>query len=261
MGVWGAAPADSIARSRAAAGKAIELDPNSGDGYEVLACLKASFDHDWEGARKDFERALALSPGSPDIHDDYAMLYLVPRMRLKEAEAEARRAVELDPLSLRVNTDLGSVLYFRRNYASAIAQFRQVLDLDSSFGNAAMQLFKCFLMTRQFSEARRIIEPREKTPYPNEFALHMGRLEALSGNRTDARRLLHLILEECAERCAITPAQIAWLQVAVGDIDGAFRSLERTSGTIMQLQVDPELDPLRGDPRYHALVAKMHLAP
>ena len=117
LGVWRAAPAESIAKSRAAAAKAVELDPNSGDGYEVLACLKASVDHDWEGARKDFERALVLSPGSPDIHDDYAMLYLVPRMQLKEAEA--RRAVELDPLSLRVNTDLGSVLYFRREYRAA----------------------------------------------------------------------------------------------------------------------------------------------
>jgi serine/threonine-protein kinase len=259
LGVWGVGKAsESIAKSRAAAQKAVELDPNSGDGYHVLACLKASWDHDWEGARRDFQRAFSLSPGSADLHNDYAMLYLVPRMRLKEAETEARRAVDLDPLSLRINTDLGSVLYFRRDYDAAIAQFRQSLDLDSSFGNASMQLFKCFLMKRQFAEARSIIEPREKARFPNEFALHMGRLQARSGNLTDARRLLQEILGACPEHCTIPPSQIAWLQVAVGDIDGAFRSLERGSGTIM-LQVDPEFDPLRGDPRYRAMLAKMHL--
>ena len=91
--------------------------------------------------------------------------------------------------------------------------------------------------------------------------MHKGRLEALSGNRTEARRLLDEILRECAGGCSISPAQIAWLQVAVGDVDGAFRSLERTSSTIMQLQVDPELEPLHADPRYRFLVAKMHLAP
>jgi serine/threonine-protein kinase len=189
------------------------------------------------------------------------MLYLVPGIRLKEAEAETRRAVDLDPLSLRINTDLGSVLYFRRDYDAAIAQFRQALDLDSSFGNASMQLFKCLLMKRQFAEARGLIEAQGKTPYANEFALHMGRLQALSGNLTDARRLLHEILGACAEHCTIPPSQIAWLQVAVGDFDGAFQSLEHGSTTIM-LQVDPEFDPLRADPgigrcspRYISLLA------
>jgi serine/threonine-protein kinase len=260
LGVWGVGvPAESIAKSRAAAQKAIELDPNSGDGYHVLACLKASWDHDWEGARKDFRRALSLSPSSAELHDDYAMLYLVPWMRLKEAEAEARRAVDLDPLSLRISTDLGSVLYFRRDYEAAIAQFRHSLDLDSSFGNASQQLFKCFLMRRQFAEARRLIEPQGKTPDASEFALHMGRLQALSGNRAEARRLLHQVTAACAEHCTIAPSQIAWLQAAVGDLDGAFQSLERGSGTIM-LQVDPELDPLRADPRYRVLLDKIHLS-
>jgi Tfp pilus assembly protein PilF len=73
LGLWGVGiPAELIAKSRAATQKAIDLDPNSGDGYHVLACLKASWDLDWEGARKDFERALSLSQGSAELHDDYA---------------------------------------------------------------------------------------------------------------------------------------------------------------------------------------------
>jgi tetratricopeptide (TPR) repeat protein len=96
-------------------------------------------------------------------------------MRRKEAESEARRAVDLDhPLSPRLNTNLGSVLYFRRDYDAAIAQFRQALDLDSSFDDASMQLFKCFLMKQQFAEARRLMERQEKI-FRRDFALHMGR--------------------------------------------------------------------------------------
>jgi serine/threonine-protein kinase len=254
----GAPPNEAAAKSRTAARKAVELDPNSGDGYEVLACLKAAVDRDWDGASDDFQRALALSPGSADILDDYAILYLTPRRRLSEAETAARHALELDPLSLRINTDLGLVLYFRGDYEAAIAQFHQALDLDPSFANASMQLFKCFLMTRQFTEARRIIEPREKSPYPGEFSLHMGRLQARSGNLQDAQRLLRELTRECAVQCTLPPSQIAWLQTSLGDIDGAFQSLNREPSVM--LQVDPEFDRLRTDPRYHALQVKMHFA-
>jgi serine/threonine-protein kinase len=258
LGVWGAAPADeAAAKSRAAAQKAIELDPGLAEGYVVLACLKATRDLDWDGARRDFERAISLSPGTADIHEDYAFLYLVPWLRLDEAEAEARKALELDPLSVRVNQDLGSVLYFRRDYDAAIEQFRQALDLDPSFGSVSMQLFKCFLMKRQFADARRIIEPREKSPYPEEFALHMGRIQALSGNRPEGRKLLDELLQQCAVRCPVAPSQVAWLQVALGDTDGAFRSLAADSHN-RNLQADPAFDGLRSDPRYHALLVQMH---
>jgi TolB-like protein/Tfp pilus assembly protein PilF len=258
LGELGGAPAaEAAAKSRAAAQKAVDLDPGLADGYVVLACLKATRDQDWDGSRRDFEHALSLSPGTADIHNDYALLYLVPWLRLGEAEAEARKALELDPLSVRINQDLGSVLYFRRNYDAAIAQFREALDLDRNFGNASMQLFKCFLMKRQFAEAYRIIEPREKSPYPDEYALHMGRLQALRGNRAEARKLLDEVMQQCAVRCAVTPAQVAWLQVALGDTDGAFRSLARDSRNI-NLQADPVLDGLRSDPRYHELLVKMH---
>jgi adenylate cyclase len=258
LGVLGGAPADeAAAKSKAAAQKAVDLDPGLAEGYVVLACLKATRDLDWDGSRRDFERALSLSPGAADIHEDYALLYLVPWLRLDEAEAEARKALDLDPLSVRINQDLGSVLYFRREYDAAIAQFRQALDLDPAFGNASMQLFKCFLMKRQFADARRIIEPSEKSPYPEEYALHMGRLQALSGNRAEARKLLDEVLQQCAVRCAVKPAQVAWLQVALCDTDGAFRSLAADSHNF-NLQVDPVLDGLRSDPRYHALLVQMH---
>jgi TolB-like protein/Tfp pilus assembly protein PilF len=259
LGALGGAPAaESMAKSRAAAQKAVELDPNLADGYAVLACLKAIWDHDWQGAQTDFQRALFLSPGSPDIHDDYASLYLAPWKRLGEAESEVRQALALDPLSLRVNSDLGSILYFRRDYDAAIAQFRQTLDLDPAFGNASMQLFKCFLMKGQYEEARRIIDPPEKSPFPQDFALNMGRVQARSGNRREARKLLDQLNGECAVHCAVSPSQVAWLQAELGDTDGAFRSLEKGTGTIL-LQVDPVFDSLRADPRYRALLAKLRL--
>jgi serine/threonine-protein kinase len=258
LGAVGGAPADeAAAKSKAAAQKAIDIDPGLADGYVVLACLKATWHQDWDGARRDFERALSLSPGTADIHNNYAVLYLVPWLRLDEAEAEARKALDLDPLSVRINQDLGKVLYYRRKYDAAIAQFRQALDLDPAFGEASMQLFKCFLMKRQFAEARRIIEPREKSPFPDEYALHMGRLQALSGNRVEAEKLLDELLRECAVHCSETPGQVAWLQVALNDTDGAFRSLAADAHNYM-LQADPVLDGLRSDPRYQALLLQMH---
>jgi serine/threonine-protein kinase len=180
-------------------------------------------------------------------------------MRLPEAETEARKALELDPLSVRVNHDLGRVLYFRRDYDAAIEQFRQALDLDPAFGDASMQLFRCFLMKRQFADARRIIEPREKSPYPEEYALHMGWLQALSGNRAEARKLLAELLQQCEVRCPVGRSQVAWLQVALGDTDGAFRSLAADSHN-PKFQADPVFDSLRSDPRYHALLVQMHFA-
>jgi TolB-like protein/Tfp pilus assembly protein PilF len=260
LGVLGGAPPDeAAAKSRDAAQRAIELDPNLAEGYVVLACLKATRDLDWEGARRDFEHAISLSPGAADIHEDYATLYLVPWMRLREAEAEARKALELDPLSVRVNHDLGTVLYYSRDYDGAIEQFRQTLDLDPAFRGTSMQLFNCFLMKRRFADARRIIEPREKSPYPWQFPLHMGRLQALSGNRAEAQKFLDELLRQCAVRCRVAPSQLALLQVALGDTDGAFRSLAADSHN-PRFQAEPVFDGLRSDPRYHALLVQMHFA-
>jgi Tfp pilus assembly protein PilF len=263
---WGVLDAaEASQKSIAAAEKSIELDPSAGDGYHVLACGKAMWDYDWEGARKNFERARAAKSGSPDVHNDYALLYLAPQKRVDEAVKECRRALELDPLSLRVNSDLGFAQYLQRDYDAAIAQFRQTVDIDPAFGQAAMHMFKCFLMKRMFPEARQIVAARAKSPFPAEYALHMGRVEALSGNLVEGKKLLHQLQEACTRRCAVESAQIAWLQIAVGDVDGAFQSLDKAYGernsSLINLQVGPVFDPIRADPRYNALLVRMHLAP
>jgi hypothetical protein len=85
----------------------------------------------------------------------------------------------------------------------------------------------------------------------------MGRLQALSGNRVEAEKLLDELLRECAVHCSETPGQVAWLQVALNDTDGAFRSLAADAHNYM-LQADPVLDGLRSDPRYQALLLQMH---
>ena len=263
LAAWENSPEDSR-KARAAARKAIEVDSNLAEGYFVLANIEASSDYDWEGAGRNFERALALNPGSAQIHDGYAVHFLAPQLRLREAIAECRKALDLDPLSLRVGSDLGALLYFNREYDAAVAQLRQVLDIEPRFGVASMFLFKCYLMKKMFAEARQIVIPPEKSPYPEEFALHMGRIRALSGNQGEARHLLGQVREECSRRCGVSSLQIAWLEINIGDRDGAFKSLEkareeRNSGLLM-LQVDPVFDPLRSDPRYHALLARLHLA-
>ena len=113
-----------VDQARAAALKALQLDEGLAEAHASLAFIKFRFDWDWSGAEAEFTRALALSPGHAPSRQWYAM-FLASRCRFDDALAEMKRALELDPLSLIIQSGIGRILHFAGRLDEAIAQYRE----------------------------------------------------------------------------------------------------------------------------------------
>src|SRR4029453_15361579 len=126
-------PKDSLPQAKAAAKKALELDSTLGEAHASLAQALLAYDLNFAEAKREFRRAMQLNPNYPTAHHWYAESVLVPLGQFEDAIAEAKRALELDPLSLVINTDVGTILTSARRYDQAIEQLRRTVERDPSF--------------------------------------------------------------------------------------------------------------------------------
>jgi tetratricopeptide (TPR) repeat protein len=115
-----------MAKSRAEAEKALELDPRLCAAHVALGQVRAVNDWDWSGARGEFERALSIDPADPDALRGMAMLALAPEGRIKDALGVMSRVVDLDPLNPVAAAELGMLFYLDRQFDEAIAQLKKV---------------------------------------------------------------------------------------------------------------------------------------
>ena len=119
-------------KARAAAEKAVELDPNSAEAHTSLAVFKLFYERDWSGCEREFRKAFSLNPNYAFAHDQFGMA-LAFQGRLDEAIAEARRAAELDPLSPQILIDASMAPMFRGDIAAAKGLAKRAAELDPTF--------------------------------------------------------------------------------------------------------------------------------
>ena len=124
---------------KAEAERAVQLDPMLSEVHVALAVVNTST-FDWASAEREFKVAIETNPNDANAHYFYAMYYLLPQKRFDEAIAEYRKALQLDPLSEVINTNLGVELMIARRFDEAREQFRKTLELDPKFGIASEQL-------------------------------------------------------------------------------------------------------------------------
>ena len=136
MSTWYMGPQNELMpKARAAALRALELDEGLAEAHASLALIEENYDYDWPGSEKEFRRAIELNPQYATAHQWYAE-FLSRQGRFDEAFAESSQAQQLDPLSLIIATDHASILYYSRQYESAIEQYRSVLELDPANDHA-----------------------------------------------------------------------------------------------------------------------------
>src|SRR3989454_2208135 len=126
-------PRDSYPKAKAAAKKALELDDTLAEARTSLAIAIWLYDFDSSQANREFQRAIELNPNYAIAHQQYGNVTLSALGRFDDAIAEGKRAVELDPLSLVINTDLGVDYHYARRYDEAIAQLHKTLEMDPGF--------------------------------------------------------------------------------------------------------------------------------
>jgi tetratricopeptide (TPR) repeat protein len=182
--------------------------------------------------------------------------------RLTEAVDEMKRAQELDPLSLIINTDLGHILYFARRYDEAIAQYRKVLELDPNFAIARWRLGETYIQKGFYDEA--IAELNRARELNNEDRRLVGWLAyayAVAKQPDKARSLLNQLEQESREAHAY---KIAFIHAGLDDDEQAFTWLQRAvaghNAEMAPFKVEPMFDSLRNDSRFAQLLARMNLA-
>jgi tetratricopeptide (TPR) repeat protein len=184
--------------------------------------------------------------------------------REEEGVAEAKQAVDLDPLSLEINAGWGLSLYWARRYDEAIAQLRKTVDLDPHYWPALEYLAEALVQKGEFSEALADLHEAVSAGNSTEALGQLGRAYALSGNPDEARKVL-LSLEEQYKRKQIGSFMIATIYAALGEKDRAFAWLEKAyedrTEYLPGLKVAPEMDVLRSDPRFKDLLRRMNFPP
>jgi TolB-like protein/Tfp pilus assembly protein PilF len=256
------APSTVFPKAKAAAAKAVELDPALPEAHAQLAEVSYLYDWDWSTAELECRRAVDLGPNCLTAHLWYGVL-LSLLGRPQEALTELRLAERLDPLSLLVGTQIGLALYGARRYGEAVDRLEQTLELDDTFPLAhtvlGMALVQQSLPARAIAEFRRAQElaPGDLTP----LAL-LGYTQAVAGKRNEARKVLQA-LKASAKKRYVSPAYPAAVHLGLKEhstaLDLAEEARQERSGFLTRLKVEPLFDPLRSEPRFAKLLRAVGL--
>jgi TolB-like protein/DNA-binding winged helix-turn-helix (wHTH) protein/Flp pilus assembly protein TadD len=261
---------ESLPQARAAAEKAIQLDPSLAEAHAALGMEKSHYEFDFPGAEREFLKAIELNPNSAYAHLFYSNCYLLPMGRTAEAIAENQKALALDPLSLPIHNFMGMSYYFAGDYEKAYQQYQHTIAMDPTFP-LAHEYFSALLIT--MGRYEQAIQEKEQSELlggmsPKEAAAEAE--AALNAFRNGgAKGYWQGILEMTLARQnhgkeSVVASDMVVLYALVGDKDKAFSWLDkaydaREGAAITLLKCDPYFKNLRGDPRFLAMLRRMGL--
>jgi serine/threonine-protein kinase len=248
--------------TRAAARRALELDPNLPEAHAVMAYIKAYFEWDWRGAEEEFKRALQLNPSDADVHHSYSR-YLAATGRIDDALKEIASAEKLDPLSVLLKANTGMIYFFGRRYDEAIAQLQTVLALDSTFSTAYWGIGLAYEQKGDYANAIRSLERAlALSPGGTNTGSSLAHVYAVSGRPRDAQRILR-DLHAASKKDYVSPYHLGIVYAGLGEADSAITYIERASEErstmLVYLGVDPRLTSLRSHPRFRDLSRRLGL--
>jgi len=263
-GILTRGPKDARLKARQWAEEALKLDDTLAEAHTALARV-AQQEWDWAGAEREYQRAIELNPSDPLARIWYA-IYLYAMQRFEEAVAQAERAQRLDPVSPLVNTWAGAAYFFAGRPEEAMVSWQKALELDPSYSDASIVLARTYVTKGSYQQAiaelqkALIFNPRE--PFVVGALAHAY---ARAGQREEALKLLGELKRIEAERGSIPTFSFIWAYAGLNDKEHAFAWLEKSyqerRDRMVWLNVDPLLDPLRPDPRFHELVRRVGLLP
>ena len=261
--IFGTMPAGEAApKARQAAQRALEIDPTLAEAETSLATVKFNYDWDWVGAEEGYQHAIQLNPSYATAYQRYSLL-LTAMGRFQESFGQINKARELDPLSFSINFSLGWRLYLARQYDRAIVQLRNTLEMDPSYELPHLILGQAYEEKGAFDlaipELRKAVDLSHGTPLMISALAHAY---ARAGQRTEAQQLLTQ-LEAARKQQYVSPYYLAIVYVGLGEKEQALSLLEKAlldrSNGLIFMAVEPELDPIRSDPRFIALERKLRL--
>lgn len=258
------APNEAFPKAKEAATKAVQLDDSLAEAHTSLAVVKAAYEWEWSGAEREYKRAIELNPGYATAHYWYAFSVLTRLGRFEEAIAEMNRALEFDPFSLIINTNLGWIFYYAHRYDDALEQCRKVLDLDSNFASAHLRMVQAYEQKGMFDDAIAETEkliPLRREDQPEDIRA-LRKAYRTSGAKGYWRQRLGSVQQQMKHHY-VSPAFVASIYASLGEKDEAFLWLEHAyaerDNWLSFLKVDPRFDTLRSDPRFQDLLRRIGL--
>ena len=249
-----------IRRAEEAASKALALDASLPEAHTARARVE-SMRWEWGAAEAEFRLALSLDPGNAVAHQAYAATVLLPSGRFDEAIAELRRALDLDPLSLSINANLGAAYHYARRFDEAILQHRRTLELDPGYVPGHYDLGMSHEQTGQYDQAVAEFERALQQPSIEPVVLaSLAHAHAAAGRTADASRALQRLTEIGRQR-EVSPYLLAIVDIGFGRRADAVAHLEEACSArfpfMPWVNVDPRFDSLRQDPRFVDLLRRV----
>jgi len=249
---------EALTRITKAINRAFEIDPNLSEAHTLQGIFKLIYEWDWPEAEREFRAGVDLNPNSIFARSAYANALKIFE-RYEETRYQLQKVAEIgDPLSLSLNTIIGSLLYDERRFEEAIVHFEEMLEIypDALLAYELMSL--CFQQLGDYETALEKMRKAYSIEPSVEVSAFLGAALANAGQRDEARQ----ILKDIEKAGPPTPLETFHLYLALDQIDEAFefieRSLSRREVNHIGLNTDPRADRLRSDPRFISLLRRMN---
>ncbi|MGC2352472.1 MAG: tetratricopeptide repeat protein [Candidatus Udaeobacter sp.] len=252
-------PAESLPPARSALKKALDLDDSLAEAHASFGLL-TTLELDLHRALDELKRAAELKPNYATAHHWLALAHMT-LAQFDPAISEAKRAIELDPLSLVINADTGWIYFTARRYDEAEAQARKTLEIDPGFFLAHYYLGEILQFKGDVARAIPEFQKAFDLNHDHYSRAMLGQAYARNGQKDEAQKILVWLNEEAKSKY-VAPYAIALVYLGLGDKERALDELERAfqrgdTNYLFVIKVDPQLDELRGQPRFDALVQKI----
>jgi serine/threonine protein kinase/Tfp pilus assembly protein PilF len=262
LGEYGKLPVkESAPLAKSAAEKAITIDNSLAEAHTSLAAVH-EYEWNWAEAEKQYRLAIEMNPNYATAHHWYGV-YLSSMGRFDEGLPELKKALELDPLSLIINTGLGRMYCGARKYDEAIDQLKTTLEIEPNFAEAHFQLALAYEGKGKYEKAANSFQKAVELFEDPTMRGWIARERALNGKKDEARKLLEE-LKTLSKQQYVSPYMIAIGYVALGDKEQAFQWLEKVyqdkSYYVVWLKVDPIWDSLRMDARFQDILRRVGLS-
>jgi serine/threonine-protein kinase len=256
-------PAVAMPKAKAAAMRAIELDPTLAEPYASLALIRSLYDWEWQEARGLYLRAIELNPGYATAHHWLAGDWLALNGHFAEAEAQLGFALQLDPLSSIIREGATYLKFLERRYEDAAQGLRALISDDPTFYKAYTSLGRVYAQQGRLLDAIRMMEKGRSIAgdVPSILGV-MGQVYALGGEPGRAREILAQ-LERKRQTSWVSSTVFAIVHIGLGEHDLALDWLERACRQheipVTAIKVHPVYDPLRAEPRFQAVLRQLRM--
>lgn len=254
---------EGFRQARESARKALALDDTLAEAHASLAWTLFIYDWNWDDAEREFQRAVSLDPGYATARQWYST-YLAARGRHDDSIIEAHAALDLEPGSVSIRRSVGWAYFYARRYEPARQYLSRAVPMNPAAEETYRVLGLALTLQGRWAEADRALREAVvlsgNQPY---YRATLGWSLALAGQRAAAESILKE-LEAEGRTSYVSPAGLSTLHIGLGNhalaLDWLERAWQERRGWLAYLGVNPVLDPLRQEPRFHALLEAMKLA-